>query len=111
MTDPRVTKTRAALAQAVLALASEKPFTDVTITEIAVRAGVGYASFFRHYKDQDALLAVVAGGRGGDEGRPPERRARHRRHGPPAGPRGRVHPFRTPYCPFGRSGPRAACLV
>jgi AcrR family transcriptional regulator len=60
MTDPRVTKTRAALAQAVLALASEKPFADVTITEIAERAGVGYASFFRHYKDKDALLTAVA---------------------------------------------------
>jgi AcrR family transcriptional regulator len=60
MTDPRVTKTRAALAQAVLALASEKPFSDVTITEIAERAGVGYASFFRHYKDKDALLTAVA---------------------------------------------------
>jgi AcrR family transcriptional regulator len=60
MTDPRVTKTRAALAEAVLALTSEKPFADVTITEIAERAGVGYASFFRHYKDKDALLAAVA---------------------------------------------------
>jgi AcrR family transcriptional regulator len=60
MTDPRVTKTRAALAEAVLALASEKPFADVTITEIAERAGVGYASFFRHYKDKDALLTAVA---------------------------------------------------
>jgi AcrR family transcriptional regulator len=60
VTDPRVAKTRAALAEAVLALASEKPFADVTITEIAERAGVGYASFFRHYKDKDALLADVA---------------------------------------------------
>jgi AcrR family transcriptional regulator len=60
MTDPRVTKTRAALAEAVLALASEKPFADVTITEIAARAGVGYASFFRHFKDKDALLTEVA---------------------------------------------------
>jgi AcrR family transcriptional regulator len=55
-----VAKTRAALAEAVLALASEKPFGEVTITEIAERAGVGYASFFRHYKDKDALLADVA---------------------------------------------------
>jgi len=60
MTDPRVTKTRAALAEAVLSLAAEKPFADVTITEIAERAGVGYASFFRHYKDKDALLSAVA---------------------------------------------------
>jgi AcrR family transcriptional regulator len=60
MTDPRVTKTRAALSEAVLALASEKPFADVTITEIAARAGVGYASFFRHFKDKEALLTEVA---------------------------------------------------
>jgi AcrR family transcriptional regulator len=60
MTDPRVTKTRAALASAVLALATEKPFADVTVTEIAERAGVGYASFFRHYRDKDALLVAVA---------------------------------------------------
>ena len=60
MTDPRVAKTRAALAESVLALASEKPFAEVTITEIAERAGVGYASFFRHYRDKDALLADVA---------------------------------------------------
>jgi AcrR family transcriptional regulator len=60
MTDPRVAKTRAALGEAVLALAAEKPFADITITEIAERAGVGYASFFRHYRDKDALLADVA---------------------------------------------------
>lgn len=60
MTDPRVAKTRAALADAVLALAAEKPFSEVTITEIAERAGVGYASFFRHYRDKDALLTGVA---------------------------------------------------
>jgi AcrR family transcriptional regulator len=60
MTDPRVTKTRAALAEAVLSLAAEKPFADVTIMEIAERAEVGYASFFRHYKDKDALLSAVA---------------------------------------------------
>jgi AcrR family transcriptional regulator len=60
MTDPRVAKTRAALGKAVLSLAAEKPFADLTITEIAERAGVGYASFFRHYRDKDALLADVA---------------------------------------------------
>jgi len=60
MTDPRVAKTRAALAEAVLALASEKSFSDITITEIAERAGVGYASFFRHYRDKEALLTDVA---------------------------------------------------
>jgi AcrR family transcriptional regulator len=60
MTDPRVAKTRAALGEAILALAAEKPFNDITITEIAERAGVGYASFFRHYRDKDGLLSAVA---------------------------------------------------
>jgi len=60
MADPRIGKTRAALGEAVLALAGEKPFAEVTISEIAERAGVGYASFFRHYRDKEALLAEVA---------------------------------------------------
>ncbi|MBO0753416.1 MAG: TetR/AcrR family transcriptional regulator [Bradyrhizobiaceae bacterium] len=60
MTDARITKTRAALAGAVIAFAGEKDFADVTISEIARRAGVGYATFFRHYPDKESLLADVA---------------------------------------------------
>lgn len=60
MTDARITKTRAALAQAVIAFAREKDFADITISEIARRAGVGYATFFRHYPDKESLLAEVA---------------------------------------------------
>ena len=60
MTDARITKTRAALARAVIAFAGEKDFADVTIGEITRRAGVGYATFFRHYPDKESLLAEVA---------------------------------------------------
>jgi AcrR family transcriptional regulator len=60
MADARIVKTRAALAQAMLALAAEKDFADVTIGEIARRAGIGYATFFRHYRDKEMLLAAVA---------------------------------------------------
>lgn len=60
MTDARITKTRAALARAVVAFAGEKDFGDVTITDIARRAGIGYATFFRHYPDKESLLAEVA---------------------------------------------------
>jgi AcrR family transcriptional regulator len=60
MADARITKTLAALAEAVLALAGEKDFADLTIAEIAQRAGIGYATFFRHYPDKEALLADVA---------------------------------------------------
>jgi AcrR family transcriptional regulator len=58
--DARITKTRAALAEAVLALAGEKDFAELTISEIAQRADIGYATFFRHYPDKEALLADVA---------------------------------------------------
>jgi len=60
MADARTVKTRAALAGAMLALAGEKDFADLTIGEIAQRAGIGYATFFRHYRDKEALLAAVA---------------------------------------------------
>ena len=60
MTDRRIERTRAALGEAVVALAGEKAFADITITEIADRAAVGYATFFRHYRDKEALLEEVA---------------------------------------------------
>ena len=58
--DPRQVRTRTALRTAVLELAACKPFAALSVAEIAVRAGVGYATFFRHYRDKDALLADVA---------------------------------------------------
>ena len=60
MTDARIAKTRVALAEALLALTTEKDFADITIGEIATRAGIGYATFFRHYEDKAALLSDVA---------------------------------------------------
>lgn len=43
--------------QALLDLLAEMPFETVTGARIAERAGVGYATFFRHYADARALLA------------------------------------------------------
>src|SRR5690606_24280240 len=60
LTDQRIVRTRAALAQAVIAIAAERDFGEVTIAEIAERAGIGYATFFRHYRDKEELLADVA---------------------------------------------------
>jgi AcrR family transcriptional regulator len=37
----------------------EKGYEAVTIRDITARADVGYATFFRHYPDKDALLADV----------------------------------------------------
>ncbi|TAK99462.1 MAG: TetR/AcrR family transcriptional regulator [Rhodospirillaceae bacterium] len=54
--DARMRKTRAALYEALLALLEEKPFDNITIREIAARAHVGYATFFRHYQAKGGLL-------------------------------------------------------
>ena len=58
--DARVVRTRDALRQAMIDLAAECPLDAITVRAIAARAGVGYATFFRHYTDKDALLADVA---------------------------------------------------
>jgi len=57
--DRRVRRTRRALAEALIALTQERDFAAVTVRAIAARAGVGYATFFRHYADKGALLAEV----------------------------------------------------
>lgn len=58
--DARVVRTRDALRQAMVDLAAESPLEAITVRAIAARAGVGYATFFRHYVDKEALLADVA---------------------------------------------------
>ncbi len=58
-TDRRVKRTRNLLAQALVALTLEKDYEAVTIRDIAARADIGYATFFRHYHDKDALLLDV----------------------------------------------------
>ena len=60
VSDARVVRTRDALREAMTALAAENPLEVITVRAIAARAGVGYATFFRHYGDKDALLADVA---------------------------------------------------
>jgi AcrR family transcriptional regulator len=54
--ERRTTRTRPALCNALLSLLQEQPFEQVTIRDITARAGVGYATFFRHYPDKEALL-------------------------------------------------------
>jgi AcrR family transcriptional regulator len=60
LSDARVVRTREALRQAMTELAAESPLDAITVRAIAARAGVGYATFFRHYTDKDALLAEVS---------------------------------------------------
>lgn len=60
ISDARVVRTREALREAMVALAAESPLDAITVRAVAARAGVGYATFFRHYSDKEALLADVA---------------------------------------------------
>ncbi|CAN7470121.1 helix-turn-helix domain containing protein [Phenylobacterium sp. LjRoot219] len=53
-------RTRSALSAALLQLLEEKAFDQVTVREITAKADVGYATFFRHYTDKEALLNDLA---------------------------------------------------
>ena len=54
--DRRVVRSREKLATALIQLTIEQGYEAVTIRQITERAGVGYATFFRHYPDKGALL-------------------------------------------------------
>src|SRR5512146_643256 len=58
-TDRRIKRTQKLLQGALVSLTLEKGYDSVTIRQITERADVGYATFFRHYSDKDALLADV----------------------------------------------------
>src|SRR5262245_59513747 len=58
--DARIVRTKAALRQALLALLEEKQFDASTVRDLSARAGIGYATFFRHYPSKAALLDDVA---------------------------------------------------
>jgi len=56
----RTARTRKALCGALLALLEEQPFDQIRVREITERAEVGYATFFRRYKDREDLLHDLA---------------------------------------------------
>jgi AcrR family transcriptional regulator len=64
--DARVVRTREALQQAMMELLAEQPLESITVRAITLRAGVGYATFFRHFADKDALLTDVVEALTGD---------------------------------------------
>ena len=58
--DRRVQRTQRVLARALIDLTLAKGYEALTIRDITEQAEVGYATFFRHYADKDALLADVS---------------------------------------------------
>lgn len=59
--DARMVRTQQALRAAFLALIERKSLDDISIRDIVAEAGIGYATYFRHYSSKGELLeAVVA---------------------------------------------------
>lgn len=54
--DLRVRRTRRALRDALVELALDRPFGTITVRDLTDRAGIGYATFFRHYRSPEDLL-------------------------------------------------------
>ena len=57
--DRRIRRTQNSLARALIEVTLEKGYEAVTVRDITDRADVGYATFYRHYQDKDALLVDV----------------------------------------------------
>jgi len=55
--DRRVRKTQQQLGDALVVLILEKGYDGITIKDITERADVAHATFYRHYRDKDELLA------------------------------------------------------
>lgn len=58
--DARGRRTMAVVHAALLALIEEQAFERITVDDIIQRAGVGRATFYRHYAGKEALLEEVA---------------------------------------------------
>jgi AcrR family transcriptional regulator len=56
-TDRRIRKTRQQLGEALVSLILEKDYDAISIKHITDRADVAHATFYRHYRDKDELLA------------------------------------------------------
>ncbi|HEX4657245.1 MAG TPA: TetR/AcrR family transcriptional regulator [Streptosporangiaceae bacterium] len=58
-TDPRITRTVRALAQAITELAAQRPVSQITVADLADRAGVTRATFYNRYGSPLELLIQV----------------------------------------------------
>ena len=58
--DARVVRSRARLQAALMQLLAQRRLEDISIADIVAAAAVGYATFFRHYTDKQALWIALA---------------------------------------------------
>lgn len=54
--DRRVRRTKAALLAAFVGVVLDKRYDQITVSNIAERAGVGRSTFYEHYRNKDELL-------------------------------------------------------
>ena len=59
MEDKRITKTKQSLKQTLISLVSEKPFEQITVTELCKAASVSRITFYAHYSDKYELVDEV----------------------------------------------------
>ena len=57
--DPRQLKSRAALIAAAIALVDERDVVDISVTDLAGRAGLTRMTFYQHFPDRDSLLQAA----------------------------------------------------
>ena len=57
--DPRITRTEQALARTIVRLAAERPVSQITVADLAERAGVTRATFYNRYGSPLELLIQV----------------------------------------------------
>ena len=57
--DPRVTRTRKLIRDALASLLADKNFESITVQDIAERATVNRATFYAHFTDKFALLDAM----------------------------------------------------
>lgn len=57
--DPRVTRTRKLIRDALISLLLEKSFESISVQDIAERATVNRATFYAHFTDKFALLDAL----------------------------------------------------
>jgi AcrR family transcriptional regulator len=57
--DPRVTRTRKLIRDALTSLLAEKSFEAITVQDVAERATINRATFYAHYTDKFALLNAL----------------------------------------------------
>ncbi len=59
--DLRIRRTRQCLHDAFVSLIQEKPYDEVSITDITERANLSRNTFYLHYKNKEELLASIIG--------------------------------------------------